>query len=125
MGGISFLVNDSVQSAVDSFEIINAQIARRRRAVWTAFNSINKEHPLKDPRLRAHIFEASVIPANSYATKAPSTRVPLLGRPRHSQTGRPLVHENDTLDHEKHRPLPHRVQMDGLRQEHANQAVTG
>ncbi|CAD6197841.1 unnamed protein product [Caenorhabditis auriculariae] len=55
---------------------LKPEIARRRRAGWAAFNSIKEvTNQLKDPKLRAHIFEASVIPAISYATEVwPDTK---------------------------------------------------
>ncbi|CAD6196504.1 unnamed protein product [Caenorhabditis auriculariae] len=136
---------------------------------------------LKDPKLRAHIFEASIIPAISYGTevwpdtkkkmqppyelptahwnvlssaplasssgkrteehrppstipnpgsrRAHTTRETSLGRPRHPQTRRPLVHEINTLDSEKHQ-APTRAptdQMDGLlpARTSVSQAATG
>ncbi|CAD6192379.1 unnamed protein product [Caenorhabditis auriculariae] len=149
---------------------LQAEIGRRKRAGWAAFNSIKEvTSQLKDPKLRAHIFEASIIPAISYGTevwpdtkkkmqppyelptahwnvlssaplafeqwkkrteehrppstipnpgsrRAHTTRETSLGRPRHPQTRRPLVHEINTLDSEKHQ-APTRAptdQMDGL-----------
>ncbi|CAD6195977.1 unnamed protein product [Caenorhabditis auriculariae] len=132
---------------------LQAEIGRRKRAGWAAFNSIKEvTSQLKDPKLRAHIFEASIIPAISYGTEVwPDTkknatalrtsyraleraligttrfeqwkkeqraqtsvnsRETSLGWSRHPQTRRPLVHEINTLDSEKHQAPTD--QMDGL-----------
>ncbi|CAD6195925.1 unnamed protein product [Caenorhabditis auriculariae] len=55
---------------------LQAEIGRRKRAGWAAFNSIKEvTSQLKDPKLRAHIFEASIIPAISYGTEVwPDTK---------------------------------------------------
>ncbi|CAD6192360.1 unnamed protein product [Caenorhabditis auriculariae] len=55
---------------------LQAEIGRRKRAEWAAFNSIKEvTSQLKDPKLRAHIFEASMIPAISYGTEVwPDTK---------------------------------------------------
>ncbi|WKX91158.1 hypothetical protein Q1695_009751 [Nippostrongylus brasiliensis] len=46
------------------------EIARRRRAAWTAFSSIREvTDQVKDVGLRASIFNASVLPAMCYATE--------------------------------------------------------
>ncbi|CAD6185382.1 unnamed protein product [Caenorhabditis auriculariae] len=55
---------------------LQAEIGRRKRAGWAAFNSIKEvTSQLEDPKLRAHIFEASIIPAISYGTEVwPDTK---------------------------------------------------
>ncbi|CAD6197283.1 unnamed protein product [Caenorhabditis auriculariae] len=47
-----------------------------KKAGWAAFNNIRKvTSQLKDPQLRAQIFEASVIPALTYASEVwPDTK---------------------------------------------------
>ncbi|EYB81048.1 hypothetical protein Y032_0394g639 [Ancylostoma ceylanicum] len=49
---------------------IAPEITRRRRAAWAAFGSIREvTDQIKDPALRASIFNASVLPAMCYATE--------------------------------------------------------
>ncbi|CAD6198493.1 unnamed protein product [Caenorhabditis auriculariae] len=55
---------------------LSIEIGRRRKAGWAAFNNIREVMiQLKDPKLRAQIFEASVIPALTYVSEVwPDTK---------------------------------------------------
>ncbi|CAD6199453.1 unnamed protein product [Caenorhabditis auriculariae] len=61
---------------VNMLNDLKTEIGRRRRAGWAAFNNIREvTSQIKDPKIRAHIFEASVIPALSYGSEAwPDTK---------------------------------------------------
>jgi len=49
---------------------LNGEISRRARAAWTAFNNIGDVlKKLKNPRLRADLFNAAVLPALCYASE--------------------------------------------------------
>ncbi|CAD6185534.1 unnamed protein product [Caenorhabditis auriculariae] len=87
-----------------TYDIITLEIGRRRRAGWAAFNSIKEvTRQLKDPNLRAHIFEASIILRTSYRALERA----LLGTTRFEQwkkeqRGTDLRQLSQTRDQEEH-----------------------